>query len=345
MDCDIVRDLLPLYAEGMASEGSRAAVEAHLKGCAGCREALLGFKAGVPGMEGAALPLKRISRGLQARRLRTGALVALIMLALLGTVWHHLTTPQYAPYRQGLFSIREIRVEELLAGEITQQTIDILAQAGILNAAAEARMGTGDDSLTLAALRAGQGDAGETLPDTLLEFTLPSGYGIGLGSWGSLEGGIQEFELQVYSYPFARPKGRGEVKMYQAVEKGKRAAVYYLEPDKADRLVYGPGPGPAGGRMTLPRLALIYYMWLALCLAFVLAVLLLILRRHEKARKALVILLGLPLSWLAGHLLIKGFTNESWDMVKDFAFILGVAALLFAAWAVYWRGKPDGEAG
>lgn len=343
MDCEIVRDLLPLYAEELASEGSRAAVEAHLKDCAGCRETLAGLQAALPREEGAELPLKKISRGLKARRLRSGALVALLMLALLGTVWHHLTTPQYAPYREGLFSIREIRVEELLAGEITPQTIDILAQAGILGAAAEARMGTGADSLAQAALRAGQGDAGETLPDALLEFTLPSGYGISLGSWGSSEGGIQEFELQVYSYPFARPAGRGEVKMVHAVEKGKKAAVFYLEPDKADRLVYGENPDLTGGRMTLPRLALIYYVWLALGLALAIAALLLILRRRGKARRALTLLLGLPLSWLAGHLLIKGFSNESWEMLRDFAFILAVAALLFAAWAVYWYGKLGRE--
>lgn len=348
MDCDIVRDLLPLYAEDMASEGSRAAVEAHLKGCAGCREALLGLGSALPREESAALPLYKIKRGLKARRLRIGALVALIMLALLGAVWHNLTTPRYAAWQRGLVSIREIRVEELLAGEITPQTIDILAQAGILDAAAEARMGEGAGSLMQAALRAGRADAGEPLPDSLLEFTLAAGYGISLNSWGPMEGresDIQVFDLRMYTYPFVRLDGGGEVKMYQAVGKGMKAAVFYLEPNKADRLVYGPDPDPAGGRMTLPRLALAYYVWLALGLALAITVLLLILRKHEKARKALVILLGLPLSWLAGHLLIMRFSNESWDMLKDVAFILGTAALMLAAWAVYWRGRPGGEAG
>lgn len=38
IDCDIIRDLLPLYAEGMVSEKSRQAVEEHLKECEKCRE-------------------------------------------------------------------------------------------------------------------------------------------------------------------------------------------------------------------------------------------------------------------------------------------------------------------
>ena len=39
-ECEIVRDLLPLYAENMASEASRLLVEKHLASCAECRMAL-----------------------------------------------------------------------------------------------------------------------------------------------------------------------------------------------------------------------------------------------------------------------------------------------------------------
>lgn len=36
IDCDIIKDLLPLYVEGLASEKSRTAVEEHLKECGEC---------------------------------------------------------------------------------------------------------------------------------------------------------------------------------------------------------------------------------------------------------------------------------------------------------------------
>jgi len=36
--CDLMRDLLPLYLDGVCSEESRKAVEAHLSECPGCKE-------------------------------------------------------------------------------------------------------------------------------------------------------------------------------------------------------------------------------------------------------------------------------------------------------------------
>lgn len=41
IDCDIIRDLLPLYTEGLASEKSRIAVEEHIKECEECRKIYL----------------------------------------------------------------------------------------------------------------------------------------------------------------------------------------------------------------------------------------------------------------------------------------------------------------
>lgn len=40
LPCGIIRDLLPLYQDGVCSPESREAVQAHLAGCAACREEL-----------------------------------------------------------------------------------------------------------------------------------------------------------------------------------------------------------------------------------------------------------------------------------------------------------------
>ncbi len=37
MDCDVIRDLLPLYADEACSEKSRALVNEHLLDCSECR--------------------------------------------------------------------------------------------------------------------------------------------------------------------------------------------------------------------------------------------------------------------------------------------------------------------
>ena len=38
MKCEVIRDLLPLYVDGVASEESRALIEEHLNTCEGSRE-------------------------------------------------------------------------------------------------------------------------------------------------------------------------------------------------------------------------------------------------------------------------------------------------------------------
>ena len=40
MDCDVIRDLLPLYADDACSEKSRHIVNEHLLDCAACRDML-----------------------------------------------------------------------------------------------------------------------------------------------------------------------------------------------------------------------------------------------------------------------------------------------------------------
>ncbi|MBR6236129.1 MAG: zf-HC2 domain-containing protein [Firmicutes bacterium] len=48
LPCGIVRDLLPLYADGLTSPETTEAVKAHLEGCSECREALRVMKEGEP---------------------------------------------------------------------------------------------------------------------------------------------------------------------------------------------------------------------------------------------------------------------------------------------------------
>ena len=47
-NCDIIRDLLPLYAEHITSEASNALVEEHLAECEACRAELEQMEQPVP---------------------------------------------------------------------------------------------------------------------------------------------------------------------------------------------------------------------------------------------------------------------------------------------------------
>lgn len=47
MNCNVIRDLLPLYAEELVSEDSRKIIDTHLRDCPGCRDALAAMRAPV----------------------------------------------------------------------------------------------------------------------------------------------------------------------------------------------------------------------------------------------------------------------------------------------------------
>lgn len=48
MNCDIIRDLLPLYCDGVCSEATRLTVEAHIASCESCRSELHAMREATP---------------------------------------------------------------------------------------------------------------------------------------------------------------------------------------------------------------------------------------------------------------------------------------------------------
>ena len=82
--CEIVRDLLPLYAEQIASPASTALVEEHLAECPACRAELQRMEKPVtvqPEPQADA-PLKTIQIALTRRRVHTILVTLLVMLAV-----------------------------------------------------------------------------------------------------------------------------------------------------------------------------------------------------------------------------------------------------------------------
>ena len=95
LDHEIVRDLLPLYHDGVCSEKSRAAVEAHLAACGDCRRALAAMDAPLPEAERKtaddAAAVKKISgewkRGRRRARIIGAVIAAVLCAALAGGIW------------------------------------------------------------------------------------------------------------------------------------------------------------------------------------------------------------------------------------------------------------------
>lgn len=91
-----------------------------------------------------------------------------------------------------------------------------------------------------------------------------------------------------------------------------------------------------GGVKTLPRLALGYYAVLAAALAIASGIVWLVLRNRDKSWIARQVFFA-PLSYIAAHLLIKGFHTESYFMSRDFFSILLLTAALYALLTLAWQ--------
>ena len=117
--------------------------------------------------------------------------------------------------------------------------------------------------------------------------------------------------------------------------------VYYAQNNgQANMVLYGER---SGGVISLPRLALGYYVLLSLALFITLGIAFFACRR-KKTGKALGYLALIPASYLAGHLLVKGFTTTSYQMQRDLSLIILAAALIYAAVMLainLWRQKRE----
>lgn len=99
-NCDIIRDLLPLYAEHITSEATNALVKEHLAECEACRAELEQMEQPVPVRPEAQpdAPLRKIRAALQRRSIRAAigtvlaALCALALIFWMGTACVPATT-------------------------------------------------------------------------------------------------------------------------------------------------------------------------------------------------------------------------------------------------------------
>ena len=79
-ECEIVQDLLPLYAENMVSPASKEMIEAHLPGCADCSAVYGRLKAPEPAIEKHKSEAESLKKFEKKRRLRLGWRIALIVI-------------------------------------------------------------------------------------------------------------------------------------------------------------------------------------------------------------------------------------------------------------------------
>lgn len=107
-ECNIIRDILPLYSEGMASEDTKEFVETHISGCSSCSEELKRLQEPIEKEEDYNITIlhgmkKKMMRNKLETILLTISMTSIFILTLLG----FLTTPSYISYRENLIQIEE----------------------------------------------------------------------------------------------------------------------------------------------------------------------------------------------------------------------------------------------
>ena len=106
-------------------------------------------------------------------------------------------------------------------------------------------------------------------------------------------------------------------------------ALYYCWETQGENTVLLAGETDAAGMQVLPRLVLGYYVYLALLLGAVSALLWLLLRK-KKAGALFRLIFFAPVSYLIGHVLIMGLQTVSFDAGRTFGFILMAACGVYA---------------
>ncbi len=108
-ECNIIRDILPLYVENMVSADTAAFVEEHLKRCEACQKEYARSKQAQPKPNSSdAAPLLMLRRKMKIKRIQTIALTAVFVLTLLVSAFAVLDAPVYFPYSEELVTAEPV---------------------------------------------------------------------------------------------------------------------------------------------------------------------------------------------------------------------------------------------
>ena len=316
-DCSIVQDLLPLYAEDMLREETKEYVDGHLAQCASCRTELAALKTeDVTPASVSAQPLRDLKRQLQRKKLTAVLLAVALALTLATAGFAYLTAPQYLPYDETEWMItrspRALADGSIMADGLTDLSGIESISVNLLTPVSGAEVTSTQDP-----------DSGKTIY-FITAWRTP------LDTWcGTFDVSDTGDHAQREANALLNALGETEsARTLFTLDAANCAAVYYSQNNgQDDVLLCGSADG---GVISLPRLALGYYVLLSfvllitLCIAFFLC-------RRKKIGKVLGHLALIPACYLLGHLLVKGFATTSYQMQRDFSLIVLTAALLYAA--------------
>lgn len=316
--CSIVQDLLPLYAEDMLREETKEFVDGHLAQCEACRAELAALKADVTPAPVNAQPLRSLKKQLRRKKFTAVLLAVTLALTLAAAGFAYLTAPQYLPYSETEWTVARAD------GAVTAEGLADLS-------------GVESISVNLLTPVSGTEVTSTQEPDSGKTVYFITAWRMPLDTWR----GAFDKTGDAPNAHSANDRTQREADALQgALGKVESArTLFTLDTANCAAVYYSPNNGQDdvllcgsrdGGIISLPRLALGYYVLLSLALLIPLSIAFFLCRR-KKAGKALGHLALIPACYLTGHLLVKGFVTTSYQMQRDFSLIVLTAALLYAA--------------
>ena len=317
-DCSIVQDLLPLYAEDMLREGTKEYVDGHLAQCEACRAELAALKADVPSAPVNAQPLRSLKKQLRRKKFTAVLLAVTLALTLAAAGFAYLTAPQYLPYSETEWTVARAD------GAVTAEGLADLS-------------GVESISVNLLTPVSGTEVTSTQEPDSGKTVYFITAWRTPLDTW---RGAFDEAKDAPSATNTAERMQREADTLQGALGKVESArTLFTLDTENCAAVYYSPNNGQDdvllcgsrdGGIISMPRLALGYYVLLSLALLIPLSIAFFLYRR-KKAGKALGHLALIPACYLTVHLLVKGFVTTSYQMQRDFSLIVLTGALLYAA--------------
>ncbi len=106
--CNLIRDILPLYVEDMVSMETREFVREHLEHCDACRAESEHMRKSADVIPDAGIvPLKRIKKELMRKRLQTIFFTAILACAIVTAAFGILTSPEFFSWSDNLLNVMD----------------------------------------------------------------------------------------------------------------------------------------------------------------------------------------------------------------------------------------------
>ena len=296
LPCAVTRDLLPLYAEELVEQETQALIAEHLTGCSACRAKLSELKTETSAPIETAKPLQSLKKQLRKRRLYSAVIAALCVFIAVYAWFYHANERKLVSWEEGL--IQAAGIEQRPYDEVFGQT----------DAPDEPRR----SSVDVLILRVDNRITGTS--ETLF-MDDDGSRTVLLQGWTS--GGSGYF-IRDYN----------EMILYPVPDR-----VMYVD-GAQQHLLWGKPLD--GGVEILPRLALGYYLLLALAAAFVFGLAWFFLRKRKNGWIVRQLFFT-PVSYLGAHFLMKGLPTVSDFMAHDFFNILLIAIALYALISLTWQ--------